>query len=99
MSIENIIQEEARLIILKELKLQPNRSLTSEAMRRYLLRSFLIDKPREWVESQYIFLRDMGAVDVIPAGSVAIARLTERGDLFLQGLASISGVQSPSARA
>ena len=44
-------------------------------------------------------MRDMGAVDVIPAGSVTIARLTERGDLFLQGLASISGVQSPSARA
>ncbi|WP_411037648.1 hypothetical protein [Shinella sp. BYT-45] len=98
MSIETIIQEEARLIILKELKLQPNRSLTSEAMRRYLQRGFLIDKPREWVETQYAYLRDMGAVDVIPAGTVVIARLTERGDLFLQGLASIAGVQPPTMR-
>lgn len=98
MSIETIIQEEARLIILKELKLQPNRSLTSEAMRRYLQHSFLIDKPREWVEAQYSYLRDMGAVDIVPAGTVTIARLTERGDLFLLGLASIAGVQHPSAR-
>ncbi|WP_429813584.1 hypothetical protein [Ensifer sp. B1-9] len=96
MSIENIIREEARLIILKELASQANQSITSEAMRRFLLSDFLIDKPREWVEMEFQYLQDMEALEIIPAGSVKIARLTERGELHVKGLITISGVQRPS---
>jgi hypothetical protein len=95
MSMESIIQEEARLTILKELAQQPNKALTSEAMRRFLLDFLLIDKPREWVEVQFQYLADLAAVDVIPAGTVKIARLTERGELHLSGHISIAGVQRP----
>ncbi|TRL38022.1 hypothetical protein [Rhizobium straminoryzae] len=95
MSIERIIQEEARLTILKELMKQPNKALTSEAVRRFLLDFLLIDKPREWVEAQFQYLADLAAVDVIPAGTVKIARLTERGELHLSGHVSIAGVQRP----
>lgn len=96
MSIETIIQEEARLVILKELASQPNLSLTSEAMRRFLLNAFLIDKPREWVEQEFIYLRDMKAIEIVPAGSVKIARLTERGGHHVAGIIVIPGVLRPS---
>ncbi|MGX1259810.1 VpaChn25_0724 family phage protein [Sinorhizobium fredii] len=96
MSIETIIKEEARLIILKELSNQPNQSITSEAMRRFLLSDFLIDKPREWVEMEFQYLQHMEAVEIIPAGSVKIARLTERGELHVKGMVTIAGVQRPS---
>ncbi|SIP88811.1 hypothetical protein SAMN05880590_1012 [Rhizobium sp. RU35A] len=95
MSIESIIQEEARLTILKELAKQPNKALTSEAVRRFLLDFLLIDKPREWVEAQFQYLSDLSAVDVLPAGSVKIARLSERGELHLSGRICIAGIQRP----
>lgn len=97
MSMETIIQEEARLVILKELAKQPNSAITSEAMRRYLLDKFLIDKPREWVEQEFGYLRDMRAVLIVPADTVQIARLTDRGRKHLQGVISIPGVLEPSA--
>lgn len=99
MSMEKIMQEEARLTILKELAAESNKAISSERMRRYLLTFLLIDKPREWVEQQFQFLHDMGAVDIVPAGSVKIARLTERGEHHLQGIITIAGVLRPSTRA
>lgn len=97
MSIQRIMQEEARLVILKELDQQANKAITSEAMRRYLLSGWLIDKPREWVEKEFLYLQDMGAVDIIPAGTVQIAKLSERGELHLRGVISIAGVQRPTS--
>jgi len=96
MSMETIILGEARIIMLKALQKEVNQSITSEAMRRYLLTSWLIDKPREWVEQQFLYLKDMGAVDIHPGGSTKIARLTERGALHLEGLITIPGVQPAS---
>lgn len=98
MSIEKIMEEEARLTILKELAKQPNQAITSEAMRRFLLTFLMIDKPREWVEQQFQFLADMKAVDIVAAGTVKIARLTERGLLYLDGLVTIAGIQRPTVR-
>lgn len=96
MSIETIIQHEARLIILKELAIQQGQSITSEAMRRYLLTEFIIDKPREWVEAEFRWLRDVKAVELVQARSVLIARISERGQLHLDGTIVIPGIQRPS---
>lgn len=96
MSIETILQQEARLVILKELSQQGNKALSSESMRRYLLSGFVMDKPREWIEQQFRYLADMGAVEIIPAATVQIARLTERGEQFLSGQVVIAGIQRPS---
>ncbi len=98
MSIETIIKEEARLVILKELEAQPGNSITSEAMRRYLLTDFVIDKPREWVEEEFRYLRDMKAIEITVARSVQIARLTERGSLHLNGTIAIAGIQRPTPK-
>lgn len=98
MSMDAIIEREARLTVLKELKRQPNRAISSEAMRRFLLDFLLIDKPREWVEIQFRFLEAVGAVNVTEAGTVRIAQLTERGDLHLSSRIVIDGILPPSAR-
>jgi hypothetical protein len=94
---ESIIQEEARLVILKELAKQPNNAITSEAMRRFLLEGFLIDKPRQWVEKEFAYLRDMSAITITQADSVQIARLADRGRQHLRGLITIAGVLEPSS--
>lgn len=92
----DVILEESRLIILRELHVQPNRSMTSTAMRRMLLEKFLINQPREWVEDQYDWLAARNAVRVTSAGTVKIATLMERGREHLALQAFISGVLSPT---
>ncbi|MFN3440857.1 MAG: hypothetical protein ACK4Z3_00495 [Rhizobium rosettiformans] len=90
--------EEARLAILKQLHKEDNHAISSARMQIYLLNSLLIDKPREWVEQQFSYLRDMGAVSVIQADTVKIARLTDRGEHHLKGFITIPGVLRPSSR-
>ncbi|MDQ1196524.1 hypothetical protein [Agrobacterium sp. SORGH_AS 787] len=90
--------EEARLAILKELAKEDNQAISSNRMQAYLLKRLLIDKPREWVEQQFVYLRDMDAVTIVQADTVKIARLAERGEYHLQGIITIPGVLRPSAR-
>ncbi len=92
------MEEEARLIILKELAKEDNKAMSSARMQSFLLTRALIDKPREWVELQYAFLKDMGAVTVMDLDTVRIAQLAERGEHHLTGLISIKGVMRASAR-
>ncbi|MBD8554905.1 hypothetical protein IFT84_10255 [Rhizobium sp. CFBP 8762] len=94
MSIDTIVKEESRLIILKVLNDEPGRTVTSEAIRRFLLTDFLIDKPRAWVEQEFSYLKDMGAIEVVAAGTVKIAKLTEHGARHLRGNIIIPGVQA-----
>lgn len=92
------MEEEARLAILKELAGEDNKAISSARMQKILLTRLWIDKPREWVENQFVYLRDMGAVTVLQADTVKIARLTDRGAYHLQGIVTIAGVEAPSAR-
>ena len=96
MSGSTAIEEEARLIILRELHAQPGRSMTSTAMRKFLLDSFLINRSREWVEDQFEFLAERKAVKITPAGSIKIATIVARGLEHLAHKAFISGIDSPS---
>lgn len=96
MGADAAIEREARLIILRELSSQPNRSMTSKAMRAFLLDMFLIDRTREWVEYQFEFLRQAEAVRVTPAGSIKVATLVERGLEHLRLKTFIAGVDSPT---
>lgn len=96
MSIEDVIREEARLIILRELFSQPNRSATSTSIRNLLARQFMIVKPREWIEQEFAWMAQMGAVKVTPAASIQIATLTPLGVEHLKHQAFIPGILSPS---
>lgn len=97
MSIHTIIENEARLAILKALADQPNKALTSEAMRRLLLSDLLIDKSRAWVEMQFAYLEEVKTILIHKAATVQIAQLTERGELYLQNKVVITGIQPPSS--
>lgn len=92
------MEEEARLAILKELAKEDNKAMSSARMQSFLLTGFLIDKPREWVEAQYQYLKDMGAVSILARDTVKIARLEARGQHHLSGLINIPGVMPTSAR-
>lgn len=96
MSGEDAITQEARLIILRELHRQSNRSMTSGAMQKYLRDGWMINRSRGWVEDQYEFLAERQAVRITPAGSVKIATLSPRGLEHLALQAFISGIDSPS---
>ncbi len=98
MSIEIELQEEARLAILKELSKEENKAISSSRMQSILLARLLIDKPREWIELQYSYLRDMQAVTIVEADTVKIARLTARGEHHLKGIIQIAGVMVPTIR-
>lgn len=98
MSIEIELQEEARLAILKELSKEENKAISSSRMQSILLARLLIDKPREWIELQYAYLRDMQAVTIVEADTVKIARLSARGEHHLKGIIQIAGVMAPTIR-
>lgn len=90
-----IMREEARLTILKALGEQVNESLNSSILQQ-VLATFAITMERAWVHQQIEYLETMGAVTVVPAGSVKIATLTETGRRHLDRHCHIEGVKRPS---
>jgi DNA-binding transcriptional ArsR family regulator len=95
MSLDRIMREEARLILLKALAAQIDERLNSELLR-YELESFGISKTRAWVHDELSYLTEMGAVTVVDAGSVRVATLTEKGAQHLKRQIVIEGVRRPS---
>lgn len=96
MSLDSIIREEARLIILRELAEQPNESATSSALQELLAEMFMIVREREWVEREITWLKEMDAVRVTPAGSIVIATLMTAGKEHLSHRRFIKGVKRTS---
>lgn len=95
MTMDRIIREEARLIILKALAEQINATLNSELLRLFL-ETYGIAKDRAWVHEEIGYLRDIGGVTVIEAGTVKVATLTEKGLRHVERKAAIEGVKRPS---
>jgi repressor of nif and glnA expression len=94
MSLDLHMREEARLIILKALALQTDERLNSELLRLEL-ETFGISKPRAWVHDELSYLKEMGAVTIVEAGSVRVATLTEKGAQHLRRQLVIEGVKRP----
>ncbi len=95
MDMETLIREQARLIVLKALAQQVDETLNSDLLI-HELRPFGIRKSREWVHDELAWLREMGAVSIVVAGSVMVATLTEKGHRHLDREIAIDGVQRPS---
>lgn len=89
-----LIREQARLIILKGLREQVDERLNSDLMLP-LLATFGILKAREWVHAELRWLADIGAVKVTEAGTVLVAALTERGAQHLDRIIAIEGIKRP----
>ncbi len=91
----DIIREDARLIILRELHAQDNYSL-NESILQQTLESFGIAKTREWVREEISYLVRVGAVNSIQVGSVVVATLTPKGKEHVERRLVIEGVKRPS---
>lgn len=96
MSMDKIIREESRLIILRSLAEEPDRRLNSELLRRSL-ESYGITRSRDWVQAEMRQLEQIGAVTVVEAGSVLVASLTRRGQEHVDRQIVLDGVKRPSA--
>lgn len=92
---DQLIRQQARLIILKSLAAQTGETLNSDLLL-HELRPFGIRKDRLWVHDELRWLADMGAVTVIEAGSILVATLTDKGGRHLAREIAIEGVQRPS---
>ena len=90
-----VMREEARLIILKALAEQTNESLSSSMLEPVLMR-FGIPQERPWIHGEMEYLRNMGAITVVEAGTVKIGTLTDLGRRHLDRQAAIEGVKRPS---
>lgn len=95
MSMDRIIREEARLIILKALAEQPDATLNSELLRLSLER-YGISRPRPWVHGELDYLAELAAVDLTEAGTVKVAVLTDKGLRHVERRLVIEGVKRPS---
>jgi repressor of nif and glnA expression len=95
MDMDRILREQARLIILRALSAEIDETLNSDLIVQHL-RPFGIRRDRAWVHDELAWLREMGAIAIVAAGSVQVARLTEKGHRHLQREIAIEGIQRPS---
>lgn len=94
-ALDRTMREEARLIILKALAQQLDGRLNSELLRAEL-ETFGISKARAWVHDELAYLKEMGAVQIVDAGSVKVATLLDKGEQHLKRQVAIEGVRRPS---
>ncbi|MBN9471680.1 MAG: hypothetical protein ABS35_19620 [Kaistia sp. SCN 65-12] len=95
MSMDALIRQEARLIILRALEQESDGRLNSELLRQ-ALEHFGITRSRDWVHDELNWLASMGAVAIITANTVRVATLTSKGSDHVQRRLVIEGVKRPS---
>lgn len=96
MSPVDVQRREARLIILRFLAEEANRKMTSAALTLKMNEMFLMDRDRAWVEQELDFLAEMGAIRLVPAGTVRIAILLAHGARHLSQAITIPNVMRPT---
>lgn len=79
MSAIDVMRREVRLIILRSLAEQQNRRMTSSALTLHMNEVFLLGWERPQVDQELDYLERMGAIKLVPAGSVRIAQLLRHG--------------------
>ena len=92
---KDIIREDARLIILRELHDQGNYSL-NDSLLQATLENFGITKSRAWVREELNYLTDTGAISLTSIGSVVVATLKPKGVEHVERRLVIEGVKRPS---
>lgn len=89
-----IMREEARLVILRQLAGEVDGVLNSSLIQQALV-SWGINKAREWVHAELVYLDQVGAVTAVPNGSVMIATITARGIDHVERRTILPGVKRP----
>ena len=96
MSLSEIMEREARLVVLRMLAEQSDRRLNSSLLRDELADRWAINRSRDWLHVQLRFLADIGAAHLTEAGSVLIAEITQRGLDHVERRIVLDGVKRPS---
>lgn len=96
MSLSEIMEKEARLVVLRLLAEQSDRRLNSSLLREELSDRWAINRTREWLHTQLRAMADIGAVRLTEAGTVLIAEITQRGLDHVERRIALDGVKRPS---
>ncbi|WP_264047513.1 VpaChn25_0724 family phage protein [Methylobacterium flocculans] len=89
------VEEDARLIILRELHVQSDGRL-NDGVLCHVLESFGHNRSREWVRTQIHKMAELGAVATTEAGSVVVAQITRAGVDHVLRRSKIEGIKQPS---
>jgi len=92
---EEFLAHDARLVILKELAAQADGRL-NEALLEKVLDVFGHRRSREWIRTQLNKLEELGAVELVPAGTVVVACLKRPGLDHVERRSVLDGVARPS---
>jgi hypothetical protein len=95
MNYEERLTEDARLVILRALLEQTSGSL-NEAILEAVLDRFGHRRSRSWVRTQLLALKDLGAVQIVDAGTIMVATITKLGKAHVERREIIDGVARPS---
>lgn len=90
-----LLEEDACLVILRELADQTNGSL-NDSMLTEVCKAFGHDRSRDWVRARIRRLQEVGAVRLQEAGSVLIATIIQPGEDHVRGRIILDGVKRPS---
>ncbi|MGO4872759.1 MAG: hypothetical protein ACLPGW_19505 [Roseiarcus sp.] len=96
MSLSQIMEREARLVVLRLLAEQSDSRLNSSLLRDELAERWAINRSRDWLHAQLRYLADIGAAHLTEAGSVLIAELAQRGLDHVERRIVLDGVKRPS---
>ena len=96
MSFAEYLRKDVRLVALRVLSETPGFRANSSVLFN-LLDQFGHAVTRDQVETELRWLAEQGLVEVDEAGSVLVAKLTERGQDVAEGRAVVDGVARPRA--
>lgn len=90
------MEEDARLVMLKELAAQTNYTL-NESILHAVIEAFGHNRSRDWLRTQMRAMEELGAVSLTQAGSVLIAVISPAGIDHVLRRRVIEGIARPSA--
>lgn len=90
------MEEDARLIILKELVAQENYTLSDTILQK-VVEAFGHNRSRDWVRTQLRKMAELNAVTLQEVGSIVLATITEAGQDHVLRRCRIEGIARPSA--
>jgi hypothetical protein len=89
------VEEDVRLIVLRELSAQPAGRLNDTVLTR-VVDDLGHTKSRDWIRTQLRKLEELGAIRILTAGTVLVAELTAAGQEHVERRSFIEGVARPS---
>lgn len=95
---EEFSARDARLIILRGLHAQTDGRM-NEKLLTALLETFGHHRSRDYVRTQLLKMKELGAVSLVEAGTVLIATITRAGCDHVERRSVISGIDRPSPEA